>query len=138
MANIQVGYGHSDVLAEPFDYAAPLTTNVITMQTAKLVVNPAGTIAALTVNFPLNPPDGTVVEISTTQIITALTLVPGTGDVIVNGVLGAVTGITPVATVGAGSATNTIKYKYTLFGTAGANAPVGAVTANARTYIRVQ
>lgn len=137
MANVQQGYGHSDLCAEPFDFYVPLTGQVITMQTAKLVVNPAGAIAALTANLPLNPPDGCVAEISTTQVITTLTVAANTGDVIVNGVLGVVSTVTPVASTG-GSAIPTVKYRYTLFGTAGNGAPVGAATANARTWVRVQ
>lgn len=136
MTNIQLGYGHSDTVAVPFDFAAPLTGAVINMQSARLVVNPAGTIAALTVNLPLNPADGTIAEISTTQIITTLTVAANTGDVIVNGVAGVVSTVTVVAATG-GTAIPTVRYAYTLFGTAGANAPVGQATANARTWVRI-
>ena len=125
MANVQTGYGHSDIVAEPFDFYVPLTGFTITMQTAKLVLNPAGTLATGTVNLPLNPPDGTLAEISSTQTQTALTLNANTGDSIV----GAVSALV---------ANTRVAYRYTLFGTAGANAPVGAATANARTWIRVQ
>jgi hypothetical protein len=125
MANVQVGYGHGDVVAEPFDFYVPLTGFSITMQTAKLVLNPAGTLATGTVNLPLNPPDGTLAEISSTQTQTALTLNANTGDSIV----GAVSALV---------ANTRVAYRYTLFGTAGANAPLGATTANARTWIRVQ
>jgi hypothetical protein len=137
MANVQVGYGHSDVVAEPFDYNAPLTGATVNMQTAKLALVPAGTIATLTVNLPLNPPDGALAEISSTQVVTAITVAANTGDVILNGVLGAASTITPTAQTG-GSAIAVLKYRYTLFGSAGANAPPGTATSNARTWIRIQ
>jgi hypothetical protein len=93
----QLGFGHGDPVGVPFDHYAPLTGTAITMQAAALVVNPAGTIAALSVTLPLNPPDGCVAEITTTQQITALTLSANAGDTFVNGVLAAVTEIIPTA-----------------------------------------
>jgi hypothetical protein len=137
MANVQQGYGHSDVCAEPFDFYVPLTGFSITMQTAKLVLNPAGTLATGTVTLPLNPPDGAVAEISSTQIISALTVSANTGDLIVNGVLAAVTALTPAASATAGSASATIKYKYALFGATPYTVSTGT-GANPRTWIRVQ
>lgn len=140
MGNYQVGYGHSDVAGEPFDYVVPLTGAAIQMQTAKLVINPAGTLATGTITLPLNPPDGCLAEISTTQVLTTAgwSVAANTGDVIVNGVLGAVTGINVTTLATAGNATATVKYRYTLFGTAGNGAPAGAPTAGARTWVRVQ
>jgi hypothetical protein len=132
----QLGFGPSDTVGVPFVTNVPLTGAAITMQAAALVLNAAGTIATAAVTLPLNPPDGCVAEISTTQIITGLTVTANTGDSIVNGVLGAVTGLTPVASVGAGSESSTIKYKYSLNGAL----PVSAVTglgANPRTWFRV-
>lgn len=123
--NIQQGYGHNDLLAEPFDFYVPLTAFAITMQTAKLVLNPAGTLATGTVTLPLNPPDGCLLEISSTQTQTALTMTANTGDSIV----GAVTALV---------ANTRVAYRYTLFGSAGANAPAGTATVNARTWVRVQ
>jgi hypothetical protein len=118
MTAIQVGYGHSDVVAEPFDFYVPLTAFTIAMQTAKLVLNPAGTLATGTVTLPLNPPDGTLAEISSTQTQTALTLSANTGDSIV----GAVTALVANTRVG---------YRYSLFGDI-------LKGANPRTWIRVQ
>lgn len=137
MANIQVGYGHGDVAGIPFDFyggATLVTGSTITMQTAQLVVNPTGTLAALTVNLPLNPVDGCCAEITSTQVLTSLTVSANTGDVIVNGVLGAVSALTPAATGTAGSATATVKYKYTLNGFQ----PASGAAVNPRTWIRVQ
>jgi hypothetical protein len=137
MANIQVGYGHGDVVGVPFDFyagATLVTGSTITMQTAVLVLNPSGTLAALTVNLPLNPVDGAVAAITSTAILTSLTVNANTGDVIVNGILAAVTGLTPVASAGAGSATATIRYKYTLNGFQ----PASGAAVNPRTWVRVQ
>ncbi len=136
MANVQLGYGHSDSVGIPFDFYVPLTGFAITMQTNLLVLNPAGTLATGAVTLPLNPVDGALAEISTTQILTAFTVAANTGDVIVNGVLGAVTQITPVASTTSGSATATLRYKYTLNGFV-TNTLTGAVS-NARTWFRVQ
>lgn len=126
MANVQQGYGHSDLCAEPFDYAVPLTAFAITMQTAKLVLNPAGTLATGAVTLPLNPPDGCLAEISSTQTQTAVTVTANTGDLIAGTAVTALVANTRVA------------WRYTLFGTAGNGAPLGAATANARTWVRVQ
>ena|SRR3984893_5330322 len=137
MANWQAGYGHGDVVGVPFDFyagATLVTGSTITMQTGVLVLNPTGTLAALTVNLPLNPVDGADASITTTAILTSLTVVANTGDVIVNGILAAVTGLTPVASAGAGSATATIRYKYTLNGFQ----PASGAAVNPRTWIRVQ
>lgn len=137
MANIGLGYGHGDVVGVPFDFyagATLVTGSTITMQTGVLVLNPTGTLAALTVNLPLNPVDGADGSITSTQILTSLTVNANTGDVIVNGVLAAVTGLTPVASAGAGSATATIRYKYTLNGFQ----PASGAAVNPRTWVRVQ
>jgi len=137
MSNYQVGYGHGDVVGVPFDFyagATLVTGSTITMQTGVLVVNPTATLAALTVNLPLNPTDGADASISSTQILTSLTVNANTGDVIVNGVLTAVTALTPVALATAGSGTATIRYKYTLNGFQ----PASGAAVNPRSWIRVQ
>lgn len=139
----QVGYGHSDPVGVPFDLytgAGQIVTGFnITMATASLVLNPATTpLATGTVNLPLNPPDGCVAEISSTQVITTLTVAANSGDVIVNGILGAASTLTPVAATG-GSATAAIKYKYSLNGGVPGNSQSpSAVAVNPRTWFRVQ
>jgi hypothetical protein len=136
MSNIQVGYGHGDVVGIPFDFyagATLVTGSTITMQTGQLVLNPTGAIS-LTINLPLNPVDGCCAEISATNTITVTALNANTGDVIVNGVLGAVTAITPAALGTAGSASATVKFKYTLNGFQ----PASGAAVNPRTWIRVQ
>src|SRR5271155_2573028 len=116
MTNFQVGYGHGDVVGVPFDFyagATVVTGSTITMQTGMLVVLPPGTLAALTINLPLNPVDGALAEITLGQVITALTVNPNTGDVIATtGILQNVTGtFTPTNLLTAGVASGTIKYK---------------------------
>jgi hypothetical protein len=138
MANIQLGYGHSDSVGIPFDFyagaVAVATGLTFPMQTNILVLNGAATIATATVTLPLNPVDGACAEISSTQIISGLTVNANTGDAIVNGVLAAVTALTPAASGTAGSATATIKYRYTLAGFQ----PASGVALNPRTWIRIQ
>src|ERR1700721_4594917 len=112
MSNIQLGYGHGDVVGVPFDFYAGstlVTGSTITMQTAVRVLNPTGTLAALTVNLPLNPVDGADASITSTATITALTLNANTGDSIVPGVLGALTALTPAAPTTPGGATATVR-----------------------------
>jgi hypothetical protein len=138
MANIQVGYGHGDVVGVPFDFyagATVVTGSTITMQTSVLVVLPPGTLAALTINLPLNPVDGADASITIGQVITALTVAANTGDSIATGLLTNVTGtFTPVASAGAGSAATTIRYRYTLNGFQ----PASGAAVNPRSWIRVQ
>lgn len=56
-------------------YETPLTGATVAVgdSTESVVIDPAGTIAALTVTMPANPYDGQYVELATTQIVTALT-----------------------------------------------------------------
>jgi hypothetical protein len=139
MANIQVGYGHGDVVGVPFDFyagATVVTGSTITMQTAELVVIPPGTLAALTINLPLNPVDGASALITLGQVITSLTVNANTGDSIVTtGILQNVTGtFTPTNVTTAGVATGTIRYRYTLNGFQ----PASGAAVNPRSWIRVQ
>jgi len=56
-------------------YAAPLTGDTVTSNgSQQLIINPLGTLLALTVDFPATPVDGQRFDISCTQIITGLTL----------------------------------------------------------------
>jgi len=138
MANWQAGYGHGDVVGIPFDFyagATLVTGSTVTMQTGQLVLNAPGTMATFTVNLPLNPVDGAIAEITSTQVITSLTITANTGDVIVNGVLGAVGNLTPTANTGSGAVTGlaTVRYKYTLNGFQ----PASGAAVNPRTWVRV-
>lgn len=67
------------------DVQVPLTgaTLTLTPQHRQLIVNPAGTIAALTVNMPAASAtmvNGSRIGVCGTQIVTALTLGAGTGN----------------------------------------------------------
>ena len=137
MANIQVGYGHGDVAGVPFDYyggATLVTGSTITMQTALLVLNAPGGIS-VTVNLPLNPVDGAIAEINNVSVgtLTLTAVNANTGDVIVNGGLGAPTGLT-VGAATAGSATSSVRYRYSLNGFQ----PASGAAVNPRTWFRIQ
>lgn len=69
-------------------YAAPANGATVTMSAGSrtLILEPAGTIAGATVVLPIAPPDGTIVSLSSTGIITTLTLSAGAGDTIVNAI----------------------------------------------------
>lgn len=61
--------------------ATPTTGQTVTVASGRnqrLIVNPAGTIAALTLNMAASPVDGDLVQITSTQIVTTLTMGGGT------------------------------------------------------------
>lgn len=68
-------------------YQTPSTGATITIANTSrtLVIDPAGTLAALTVQMPAAPIDGQLVEFSTSQILTALTVSPNGGQTMGNG-----------------------------------------------------
>ena len=134
MSNIQVGYGHGDVVGVPFDFysgATLVTGSTITMQTAILALNPSAGVA-LTINLPLNPVDGAYAEITnvSTSIITLTAVNANTGDVIV----GAATPATLPAATQTPLVTTSIKYRYTLNGFQ----PASGAAVNPRSWLRVQ
>jgi hypothetical protein len=142
MSNIQVGYGHGDVVGIPFDFyggATLVTGSTITMQTGMLVLFPPGAIA-LTINLPLNPVDGAIAEISNVgaaaSVITVTALNANTGDSLISlGVAGSgLTTITPVAGTAGGSQSYTVRYRYSLNGFQ----PASGAAVNPRTWFRVQ
>lgn len=75
--------------AGPYQYTAPLTTNSVTIlpTTRRLVIDPAGTIAALTLVFPTAATltDGQLLGLCSTQVVSALTLTAPSGTTILNG-----------------------------------------------------
>lgn len=75
--------------AGPYQYAAPLTgaSLTLTAQQRRLILEPAGTIAALTVVWPAATGliDNQLMGLCSTQIVTALTLTAGSGTTILNG-----------------------------------------------------
>jgi len=89
------GIGGSDILipafqlnalVSPYDLQAPLTgaSHQIADQTAVVIINPAGTIAAYTLLMPVNPYDGQQVRFTATQTVTTLTLTPSGTQTISN------------------------------------------------------
>lgn len=62
-------------------YAAPTTGQTVTIANVeadvRVVINPAGTLLALTVAMPSAPVNGQKVEICSTQIVTTLTMTTG-------------------------------------------------------------
>lgn len=73
----------------PYVYNAPVTGASITLtaQQRRLIIDPAGTIANLTVVFPAATTliDGQLFNMCTTQIVSTLTLTAGSGTSILNG-----------------------------------------------------
>lgn len=67
-------------------YAAPVTTDTVSVGAAStnMIINPAGTIAAASVDLPAVPlgGDGANITISSTQIITVLTLGAGAATLV--------------------------------------------------------
>lgn len=139
MANIQVGYGHGDVVGVPFDFyggSTLVTGSTITMQTGVLVLAPPGAIS-LTINLPLNPVDGadaSIINVGTGGAITVTAINANTGDTLVNGTLGTPASITITASTAGGGATAALRYKYTLNGFQ----PASGAAVNPRTWFRVQ
>lgn len=93
----------------PTQYSVPVTTNSITIlpTTRQVIVEPAGTIAALTIVTPAAAAmvDGQRIGFCTTQIITTLTTTAGTGVTVKNA---ATAMLVPVAT----GAASCIEYMY--------------------------
>lgn len=72
---------YKQILFPLSQYVTPATGATITVginQSTTLFINPAGTIATLTINFPSSPANLTRVQLGTSQTITGLTLGNGT------------------------------------------------------------
>lgn len=69
------------------NYQQPTTGTTVTLrdQDARVILDPAGTLATLTVKFNPNPLNGQWGIVQTTRAITALTVSPNTGQSIGNG-----------------------------------------------------
>ena len=74
--------------AGPYQYNAPLTgaSLTVTAQQRRLILEPAGTIAALTVTLPASTGlvDNQLFGLCTTQVVTALTVTAGSGTTVLN------------------------------------------------------
>jgi hypothetical protein len=78
------------------NYQTPLTGAALAMAASTgnhLVINPAGTLAALTVTLPVAPLDCQIAKITTTQTLTALTL-GGSGVPVIGGITAMAAGTT--------------------------------------------
>jgi len=68
-------------LVQTIQYVTPTTGATITVNPSgfvKLLIDPAGTLATLTVNLPASPSDGDNVSLSSSQIVTGFTMGGGT------------------------------------------------------------
>jgi hypothetical protein len=67
---------------ESYTYNVPSTGFSLTIGAGvqQLILNPAGVLATGTITMPAAPADGFVVTISSTQVVTALTLNPNSGQ----------------------------------------------------------
>jgi len=72
---------------QSYSYQTPLTgaTIVVASTSRTLVCDPAGALAALTIQMPAAPIDGQIVEFSTTQALISLTVSPNGGQTMANG-----------------------------------------------------
>lgn len=68
-------------------------TQTLSSTVQTVVLNPAGTLATGTITMPASPANGQIVQVGTTQIITALTVSPNSGQTLT----GAPTTLTPSA-----------------------------------------
>lgn len=68
--------------AQEIEYSVPSTgfAFVVADGTDALILKPAGTLAAGSVQMPPNPVNGQLLRVCTTQTITALTVSPNTGQ----------------------------------------------------------
>lgn len=76
----------ADTYVSPYQYATPAAAGTVTITANKpvLVMEPAGTLATLTVVMPTAPSDGFIQTISSTAIVSVLTLSGGGSDTIVS------------------------------------------------------
>lgn len=77
MASITI----SDRLVPQTQYVTPATGATVTVNSnghVMLFVNPAGTLATLTITLPSSPTDGDRVTLGSSQIVTGLTMNGGT------------------------------------------------------------
>jgi hypothetical protein len=75
---------YNGVLGSPTDFQTPTTGFSITLADVAfhVVLVPAGTLATGTITMPAAPFDGQIVNIRSTQIITALTVSPNSGQTV--------------------------------------------------------
>lgn len=124
----QVGYGPNDSVATPFDFWGQLSgvsSVTYTPVTNLLYIAANGTLPSVYVDLPVNAEDGAELTIVSNHIVTALVVVAGAGDTVLD---------TPTSL----AAYTPVKLKYSLYGEVGTfNTLVGTVGTNARTWVRV-
>lgn len=77
----------------PHAISTPTTSATVTLNDNQInIISPAGTIAALTVNFPNSPSNNDFVEVTFDQIVTSVTYVSGTGGSTIKGQINGVVG----------------------------------------------
>lgn len=67
---------------QSYTYNVPIAGFTLTIGAGvqQLILNPAGVLATGTITMPAAPADGFIVTISSTQVVTALTLNPNSGQ----------------------------------------------------------
>lgn len=68
-------------LIPAIQYVTPTTGSTVNVNTngyVRLLINPAGTLVALTVALPASPQDGDILELCSSQVVTGLTMSGGT------------------------------------------------------------
>lgn len=70
-----------------YDYQTPTTGTTVTLSNTKwhTIIDPAGTLLALTVQMPAAPTDGMVVDFKVSTAITTLTISPNSGQTVKGG-----------------------------------------------------
>jgi hypothetical protein len=81
-------YSRLSMLKGTIEYSVPITgfSSTIANTTSLFIIKPAGTLATGTITMPASPFDTQIVGIASTQIVTALTHSPNTGQTL-NGAL---------------------------------------------------
>lgn len=73
--------------------STPTTAATVTLINNYInIINPSGTIAALTINFPNSPSNNDFIEVTFDQIVTSVTYVAGTGGATIKGQINGVVG----------------------------------------------
>lgn len=76
--SVNLPYNAISTVVETVQYVQPVAAATVAGASSVLVVDPAGTLATLTITFPVAPVDGQAFTISSTQIVTLLSFSGGT------------------------------------------------------------
>jgi hypothetical protein len=88
----------SELGTQPVRYVAPLTGATITMNGNHnfMYVDPAGTIATLTIKLPPSPTPGMTIDIGFSQIVTTLTINDSAGSAVTGAATAAAVGVNQI------------------------------------------